>query len=56
MELYVFKIANLLNSVLHPHFMPIYIIILLYLFICNMSLVLEQNYLILSYNILSLNE
>ena len=30
--------------------MSIYIIILLYLFICNMSLELEINYLILSYN------
>ena len=30
--------------------MPIYSIILLYLFICNMSHVLEINYLILSYN------
>ena len=30
--------------------MSIYIIILLYLFMCNMSLVLEINYLILSYN------
>ena len=32
--------------------MPIYSIILLYLFICNMSHVLEINYLILSYLIL----
>ena len=37
----------LLNSVLQPYCMPIYSIILLYLFICNMSHVLEINYLIL---------
>ena len=47
------SIPYLLNSVLQPYFMPIYSIILLYLFICNMSHVLEINYLILSYLILS---
>ena len=40
-----------LNSVLQPYFMPMFSIILLYLFICNMSLVLEINYLILHTNI-----
>ena len=38
-----------LNSVLQPYFMPMFRVILLYLFICNMSHVLEINYLILSY-------
>ena len=45
----IISIPYLLNSVLQPYFMPIYSIILLYLFICNMSHVLEINYLILSY-------
>ena len=47
----IISIPYLLNSVLQPYFMPIYSIILLYLFICNMSHVLEINnliYLILS--------
>ena len=48
----IISIPYLLNSVLQPYFMPIYGIILLYLFICNMSHVLEINYLILSYLIL----
>ena len=48
----IISIPYLLNSVLQPYFMPIYSIILLYLFICNMSHVLEINYLILSYLIL----
>ena len=48
----IISILYLLNSVLQPYFMPIYSIILLYLFICNMSHVLEINYLILSYLIL----
>ena len=43
----IISIPYLLNSVLQPYFMPIYSIILLYLFICNMSHVLEINYLIL---------
>ena len=51
----IISIPYLLNSVLQPYFMPIYSIILLYLFICNMSHVLEINYLILSYLILSYN-
>ena len=50
----IISIPYLLNSVLQPYFMPIYSIILLYLFICNMSHVLEINYLILSYLILLL--
>ena len=50
----IISIPYLLNSVLQPYFMPIYSIILLYLFICNMSHVLEINYLILSYLILIL--
>ena len=45
----IISIPFLLNSILQPYFMPIYSIILLYLFICNMSHVLEINYLILSY-------
>ena len=48
----IISIPYLLNSVLQPYFMPIYSIILLYLFICNMSHVLEINYLILFYLIL----
>ena len=43
----IISILYLLNSVLQPYFMPIYSIILLHLFICNMSHVLEINYLIL---------
>ena len=50
----IISIPYLLNSVLQPYFMPIYSIILLYLIICNMSHVLEINYLILSYLILLL--
>ena len=42
----IISITYLLNSVLQPYFMPMYSIILLYLFICNMSHVLEINYLI----------
>ena len=54
----IISIPYLLNSVLQPYFMPIYSIILLYFFICNMSHVLEINYLILSlyfidYNIIT---
>ena len=49
----IISIPYLLNSVLQPYIMPIYSIILLYLSICNMSHVLEINYLILSYLILS---
>ena len=45
----IISITYLLNSVLQPYIMLIYSIILLYLFICNMSHVLEINYLILSY-------
>ena len=45
----IISIPYLLNSVLQPYFMPIYSIILLYLFICNMSHVLGINYLILYY-------
>ena len=45
----IISIPYLLNSVLQPYIMPIYSIILLYLSICNMSHVLEINYLILSY-------
>ena len=53
----IISITYLLNSVLQPYCMPIYSIILLYLFICNMSHVLEINlsYLILYYLILSYN-
>ena len=51
----IISIPYLLNSVLQPYFMPIYSIILLYLFICNMSHVLEINYLILSYLIIDLS-
>ena len=51
----IISIPYLLNSVLQPYFMPIYSIILLYLFICNMSHVLEINYLILSYLIRLVN-
>ena len=50
----IIPITYLLNSVLKPYCMPIYSIILLYLFICNMSHVLEINYLILSYLMLYL--
>ena len=45
----IISIPYFLNIVLQPYFMPIYSIILFYLFICNMSHVLEINYLILSY-------
>ena len=51
----IISIPYLLNSVLQLYFMPIYSIILLYLFICNVSHVLEINYLILSYLIYSQN-
>ena len=52
----IISIPYFLNSVLQPYFMPIYSIILLYLFICNMSHVLEINYLILFYLIILTTE
>ena len=50
----IISIPYLLNSVLQPYIMPIYSIILLYLSICNMSHVLEINYLILSLILLTI--